>query len=273
MYEAIIDKILEFIDERIESCHRIDIDMLTKYSGYSRRHLQRLFLIKTGVNIGEYIRKRRLNRAALLIRFSLRSFKNIALSLGFNCQQAFNREFKELTGFTPGEYRSYPEWILFPLSGSKLQSEYNLSNSEIVYLDNEIWINDEVEFFGSIGYKQKNDSFNEYLKIIFNTDVYNNGELWVVPKINLLKENKYNYQVICSLGDVNKNAGMNSFYFSGKYLKYEFETTIESHMELVNYLYMNVLPRNNVIKRFGSEILIFKYYNNRVLCKIHIPIM
>ncbi|MDD8641858.1 helix-turn-helix transcriptional regulator [Escherichia coli] len=73
--------------------------------GYSHRHLQRLFLMYTGIPLGEYIRRRRLNRVALLLRLSQRSFHDIALSTGFDSQQSMNRDFKKNTGLTPKQYR------------------------------------------------------------------------------------------------------------------------------------------------------------------------
>lgn len=60
------EKILEYVDAKVESGRRIDIESLAAYSGYSSRHLQRLFLAETGVRLGKYIRCRRLNRAAVL---------------------------------------------------------------------------------------------------------------------------------------------------------------------------------------------------------------
>ncbi len=127
------EKILEYVDAKVESGRRIDIESLAAYSGYSRRHLQRLFLAETGVRLGKYIRCRRLNRAALLLRFSRRRYQDIALSVGFDSQQSFNREFKRVTGMTPKAYGEKPEWLLLPLSGSK-RKEYTIPPPTVVWL-------------------------------------------------------------------------------------------------------------------------------------------
>ncbi|HBA3590928.1 TPA: helix-turn-helix domain-containing protein [Escherichia coli] len=54
----------------LEREYRVDISQLVKYSGYSQRHLQRLFRNKTGMLMGDYIRRRRLTRAAILVRLT-----------------------------------------------------------------------------------------------------------------------------------------------------------------------------------------------------------
>lgn len=53
------------------------------------------------VPLGEYIRKRRLCRAAILVRLTAKSMLDIALSLHFDSQQSFSREFKKLFGCSP----------------------------------------------------------------------------------------------------------------------------------------------------------------------------
>ncbi|EJN3790532.1 hypothetical protein NPY87_005578, partial [Escherichia coli] len=58
-----IDRVIEHIELHLESGKRMSIYSLSAYSGYCRRHLQRIFLLETGMRLGEYIRRRRLSRA------------------------------------------------------------------------------------------------------------------------------------------------------------------------------------------------------------------
>ena len=68
--------------------------------------------ISMHVPLGEYIRKRRLCRAAILVRLTAKSMLDIALSLHFDSQQSFSREFKKLFGCSPREYRHRDYWDL-----------------------------------------------------------------------------------------------------------------------------------------------------------------
>ncbi len=98
--QKILQQLLEWIECNLE--HPISIEDIAQKSGYSRRNIQLLFRNFMHVPLGEYIRKRRLCRAAILVRLTAKSMLDIALSLHFDSQQSFSREFKKLFGCSPG---------------------------------------------------------------------------------------------------------------------------------------------------------------------------
>lgn len=77
--QKILQQLLEWIECNLE--HPISIEDIAQKSGYSRRNIQLLFRNFMHVPLGEYIRKRRLCRAAILVRLSAKSMLDIALSL------------------------------------------------------------------------------------------------------------------------------------------------------------------------------------------------
>ncbi|MDI0490170.1 helix-turn-helix transcriptional regulator [Escherichia coli] len=112
LQNKVIAGVIAFAEHLLESELRSDISQLVRYSGYSRRHLQRLFRNKTGMSVGDYIRRRRLTRAAMLVRLTGYPLHDIAISVGFDSQPSFNREFRKRFGCSPGIYRSRPGWDL-----------------------------------------------------------------------------------------------------------------------------------------------------------------
>ncbi|WP_407906387.1 helix-turn-helix domain-containing protein [Escherichia coli] len=112
LQNKVIAGVIAFAEHLLESESRSDISQLVRYSGYSRRHLQRLFRNKTGMSVGDYIRRRRLTRAAMLVRLTGYPLHDIAISVGFDSQPSFNREFRKRFGCSPGIYRSRPGWDL-----------------------------------------------------------------------------------------------------------------------------------------------------------------
>ncbi|OSL66226.1 putative bacterial regulatory helix-turn-helix protein, AraC family [Escherichia coli TA054] len=262
-------KILECIDGEVESGQRMDIDTLCAYSGYSRRHLQRLFLAETGICLGEYIRRRRLSRAALLLRLSLRRITDIAYSVGFDSQQSFSREFKKNTGFTPKQYRSHQEWILSPLFGH-VHVFFDISAPEVVYLPGGVIVGDEIAFLGRFDFISKNASFNEYLDQIFT---HSGRELWMIAQVCPINHQDFHCQIIGGWGTPERKEGEKFSYSAGKYLKVTFETNRETHVMRTNFIYMNILPRNNSAIKSDAEVLTFKYDGGKVICSLFIPVV
>ena len=81
------------------------MDDYAKKIGYSKYHLTRNFKKETGLTIGEYIRKRRLAIAALMLLHSDVTLLDISFECQFQSQEAFTRAFKELYNMPPGKYR------------------------------------------------------------------------------------------------------------------------------------------------------------------------
>lgn len=77
--QKILQQLLEWIECNLE--HPISIEDIAQKSGYSRRNIQLLFRNFMHVPLGEYIRKRRLCRAAILVRLTAKSMLDIALCI------------------------------------------------------------------------------------------------------------------------------------------------------------------------------------------------
>ena len=58
------------------------------------------------MSIVDYINSMRIREARELLKKRELSVKNIAVSLGYNNDQSFERYFKKIVGMTPGEFRS-----------------------------------------------------------------------------------------------------------------------------------------------------------------------
>uniref|UniRef100_UPI001B3C7A62 helix-turn-helix domain-containing protein n=1 Tax=Serratia surfactantfaciens TaxID=2741499 RepID=UPI001B3C7A62 len=106
--KEILLKVIEYVEENIEG--ELYLDTLSRVSGYSKWHLQKVFKKKFGMNLGAYIRKRRLSKAAILLKQSKLGILDISLVAGFCSQQAFSRSFKIFYGKTPSEFRKSKEW-------------------------------------------------------------------------------------------------------------------------------------------------------------------
>ena len=82
------------------------IEDVAKNAGFSVDYFNRIYRNHTGFNVMEYVKFRKLNRAARMLRTSPdRDILSIALECGYESHEGFTRAFKDQYGKTPSEYR------------------------------------------------------------------------------------------------------------------------------------------------------------------------
>ncbi|HPF54998.1 MAG TPA: helix-turn-helix domain-containing protein [Clostridiales bacterium] len=79
----------------------------------SLSQLYRDFYSYTGHSIKEYIRKRRISNACERLKCSDMPLDVITAESGYQTQQAFHKQFRELVNMTPLEYRKSDTWFYF----------------------------------------------------------------------------------------------------------------------------------------------------------------
>jgi AraC family transcriptional regulator len=97
-------RVLEYIDQRLDE--QLELDTLAKVANFSSFHFHRLFTAWFGETLGDYVRRRRLETAALrLVAQPRLPVLQVALSVGFGSTEAFARAFKTRFGSTPTAWR------------------------------------------------------------------------------------------------------------------------------------------------------------------------
>lgn len=98
---------LEEIENHLDE--ELTIPQLAKQAALSPFYYQRLFSRLVKKPVKEYIRLRRLARAAkLLTEEPDKRILDVALEVGFTSHEHFTRAFRDAFGLTPDEYRRYP---------------------------------------------------------------------------------------------------------------------------------------------------------------------
>lgn len=91
----------------------ISIDQLSEVVSLSKYHLIRRFSASTGLTPGAYLTRVRTEKAMELLRGTSLSIEAIAQRLGYSSGSYFIRAFRNLTGLTPGEFRSGGESLAY----------------------------------------------------------------------------------------------------------------------------------------------------------------
>jgi AraC-like DNA-binding protein len=81
------------------------LDAVASSAGYSRYHFVRLFKQAYGETPGQYLSRRRVERAQELLRTANLTVSEICLTVGFDSLGSFCTRFKQIVGSTPSEYR------------------------------------------------------------------------------------------------------------------------------------------------------------------------
>ncbi len=84
----------------------IDLDAVAGHAGYSRYHFVRLFRAAYGQTPGQYLSRRRVERAEDLLRTADLSVTEICMLVGFTSLGSFSSSFKKQTGLSPSDYRA-----------------------------------------------------------------------------------------------------------------------------------------------------------------------
>ena len=96
----------DFLRYLREHCaEKLSLEELSKSCFYNPSYLSRRFKEYFGLTITDFLSRSRLEKAEELLVSTNLSTDEIAQSCGFSSKNAFYRQFKELRGMTPGDFR------------------------------------------------------------------------------------------------------------------------------------------------------------------------
>ncbi|PFN09170.1 AraC family transcriptional regulator [Bacillus cereus] len=102
-YETQIQRTIDYIEEDV--MEKQTLSDLARIAGFSEYHFHRVFQALVGDTVMEYVRKRRLARAAYQLSHTEEKIIDIAFEHGFQSHETFTRAFKKLFQMTPSGYR------------------------------------------------------------------------------------------------------------------------------------------------------------------------
>ena len=83
----------------------ISLDDLAKFSHLNKYYLSHSFKEETGISPIQYLNETRIKNAKILLESSNYSISEVARFTGFSSQSFFSQRFKEITDFSPSQYR------------------------------------------------------------------------------------------------------------------------------------------------------------------------
>ena len=102
-YNDSFGSVLKYIEQNYSS--QITLDELADKAGYSKYHFSRLFKKHCRTSFIDYLNRRRIRAAELLLVNENISVTDAAMQVGFSSLSTFNRAFREYKNCTPTEFR------------------------------------------------------------------------------------------------------------------------------------------------------------------------
>ncbi|HYG57292.1 MAG TPA: AraC family transcriptional regulator [Symbiobacteriaceae bacterium] len=95
---------IALMEERLEG--RLDIAEIARAAYVSPFHFQRMFGMVTGMTVAEYMRKRKLTKAAQELAAGSARVVDVALKYGYDTPESFAKAFRRIHGVAPSEARN-----------------------------------------------------------------------------------------------------------------------------------------------------------------------
>ena len=130
-----LNNLINYIENNLDQS--ISDEKMCKILGVNSYTLYRIFLFITGISLTEYIRNRKLSKAALDIIESNKKIIDIAYNYGYNSPDGFSRAFFKFHGIKPSEIKKKSQYI-------KNYPPYHFSNT-----DKNTELNYKIEDFNS----------------------------------------------------------------------------------------------------------------------------
>ena len=98
-----IESACSYIERHIEE--ELSLASLAAYAGYAEYYFSKKFKREVGMTLAEYLRKKRLEKAAMLLQATDLDVQKIAMRLQFCSQSYFTDSFRKQFGVSPSQYR------------------------------------------------------------------------------------------------------------------------------------------------------------------------
>lgn len=273
-----IRRILNWVERNIHTGS--NVSHLVQDVGCSRKKLEVTFVKQCGFSPGEYLNRRRMSRAAMLLRLTFLSITEIAVSLHFQNAQNFARSFKKFTGLTPTKYRKMEGWLTSTMQKPLLLEGVQYASVGISELP-ELKLHGQSSVcshdFSSL--TDKND-VTEIIRFAVSRHAAKNGnkEMCVacrlLPSVSPEEGRRMRMYVEITLQHTS-NGQQEVIFPAGKYIQFNFSGSWEEYVIFTRLIYFQI-SEENISRRDGPDLSYFSFPDSAtddVTCRHFIPVI
>lgn len=276
-YQVRINKVLSHIDFNLDE--KQDLDKLAEMAFLSKFHFHRIMSSYLGEPLAVYINRIKLEKAAILLKYSDSSISKIAYTIGYDTPTSFTKSFKKAFKISPTVFKKNNAGSFSIKPNLKKSKKFTLT-AEIKHIKPFKVLTNQVK--GKVGDKKTFDGWNELLLVAYKNSIINDftkfiAVHWDDPTIT--SEANLRYDACVSVIEDIKPIGKFAIkqFLGGKYLCVLFKGDYKFMPDVYSQIFQNYIFEQEY--RLREEPIFEEFLNsindtpkNKLLTVIHIPI-
>src|SRR6266571_4972969 len=104
--DGLLRHLIKTVRRRLRSDEEVTVEAVTKELGYTRQYVSGRFHRTTGRLLSHFLKEKRLEKAARLLKGGNLRISQIARRCGFDSENYFRQQFRQRFGMSPRQFRS-----------------------------------------------------------------------------------------------------------------------------------------------------------------------
>lgn len=274
-YGVRINRALNYAQKKLP--HHIELEEVAKIAAFSPYYFHRIFFLMVGENFSEFMRKRRLEWAAIELLTSHRRIIDISLEVGFESQESFSRAFKNYFKVTPAKFRKdryKPKEKHFSLHDVFYIKKGEIMKPEIIEKESFTVIG-LVQTYDAPDFKKAFDQWEIFKKKSQQADILKTDMLYGISLIPISTYKQQNctgiFKYLTACQKIDKETKIPEDMITleipkQKYAKYTFKGPISGFQAFITNIWMYYLPASGLEVIEAPEI---EVYDKRINIESH----
>lgn len=104
--DGLLRSLIKTVRRRVRADEELTVEAVTKELGYTRQYVSGRFHRITGRLLSHFLKEKRLEKAARLLKSGNMRISQIARCSGFDSENYFRQQFRERFGMSPRQFRA-----------------------------------------------------------------------------------------------------------------------------------------------------------------------
>jgi AraC-like DNA-binding protein len=104
--DGLLRSLIKTVRRRVRADEELTVEAVTKELGYTRQYVSGRFHRLTGRLLSHFLKEKRLEKAARLLKNGNMRVSQIARRCGFDSENYFRQQFRERFGMSPRQFRA-----------------------------------------------------------------------------------------------------------------------------------------------------------------------